>query len=148
MILEYLKKHALNIALFQAVVASLGSLYASEVLHFIPCVLCWYQRVLMFPLVIILYVGIVKKDKNLPYYALPFSILGILVALYQYLLQAGVISETFLPCVSGVSCTTKYFEWFGFVTIPFLSTLAFSLVTYCLIVFKNGNQNTKTSGKN
>jgi disulfide bond formation protein DsbB len=67
-----------------------GSLYFSEVMNFAPCVLCWYQRILMYPLALILLVGIWKKDKNVDSYVLPFSILGFLIALYHNLLYYNI----------------------------------------------------------
>src|SRR4029078_8798332 len=106
----------------------LGSLYFSEVLHFLPCVLCWYQRITMYPIVTILIVGILLKDKNLHCYVLPLSIIGALIGLYQNLLVWGVISEALAPCTNGVPCTTLYINWFGFITIPFLSLASFLLI--------------------
>ncbi len=72
---------------FTAAAATAGSLYFSEIAHLPPCVLCWYQRILMYPLVLIIAVGILRKDKSLPFYVLPLSILGGGIAFYQYLLQ-------------------------------------------------------------
>ena len=119
----------LYIALVQSLLATFGSLYFSEVLHIPPCILCWYQRILMYPLTVILFVGITKKDKILPYYVLPLSIMGMVVALYHYSLQMGIIPQSIIPCTLGISCATKYFEWFEFITIPFLSFLAFTVIT-------------------
>ena len=116
-----------------ATVATGGSLYFSEIAHLPPCVLCWYQRILMYPLVLIIAVGILRKDKGLPFYVLPLSILGMGVALYQYLLQRGILPNSIAPCTLGVSCTTKYVEYFGFVTIPFLSLMAFGVITACMV---------------
>lgn len=90
----------------------------------------------MYPLTFILAIGIARKDKDLPYYVLPLSIVGMAFALYHYLLQVGVISESIAPCVAGVSCLQRYDTWFGFVTIPFLSLLAFAFITVCMVVFK------------
>ena len=95
---KWLRQNLLYLALIQALMATLGSLYASEVLKFAPCVLCWYQRVAMYPLIPILIVGILKKDKNLPLYVFPLAIFGALVAFYQVLLQAGFIPESATPC--------------------------------------------------
>lgn len=67
------------------------------------------------------------------FYALPLSIIGGLVAVYHVLLNAGVIAENLAPCRLGVSCTTKYFEFWGFVNIPFLSMVGFAVVTVCLV---------------
>ncbi len=78
---EFLTKHVVVIAWIQSIIATLGSLYYSEILHFTPCVLCWYQRILLYPLVLIIAVGILRKDKGLYQYVLPMSILGLLIAL-------------------------------------------------------------------
>lgn len=119
----------------QAIVAMLGSLYFSEVMDLVPCVLCWYQRILMYPLVIIIGVALLRKEeKNAPYYVLPFTIIGLLMALFHWLLQMGVIPEAAGPCVAGISCTTRYVEWFGFVTIPFLSLVAFTIITVLMVM--------------
>src|SRR3989344_142120 len=97
----FIKKYALYIAFIQAWVATLGSLYFSEIKHLEPCVLCWYQRILMFPIAIILAVAIIRKDKNVAYYVLPLSILGALVAFYQYLLQMTALKQ-----VNLISCSS------------------------------------------
>lgn len=131
----FFRKNILYIAWVQALVAMLASLYASEIAHITPCILCWYQRIFMFPLVAILAVGIIRKDKNTPYYALPLSISGFLIALYHYLLQMGVIPESVAPCTAGVSCASRLVQWFGFVTIPFLSLVAFAVIIACMIFF-------------
>jgi len=123
-----------------AIVATVSSLYISEIVRLLPCVLCWYQRIFMYPLVILIAVGILIKDKKLPLYALPFSMIGTVIALYHYLLQRGIISDTLGPCQLGVSCVTRYIEWFGFITIPFLSLLSFVTITilmYLLYRYSN-----------
>ncbi len=87
----------------------------------------------MYPLAIIIPVGILKQDKLLPFYVLPLSILGIIVATYQYLLQSGIIPQGLLPCSLGVSCASPI-NWFGFVTIPLLSLLAFLGITVSFLI--------------
>ncbi|MBI2034293.1 MAG: disulfide bond formation protein B, partial [Candidatus Levybacteria bacterium] len=83
---QYLVKNILYIAWVQSIAATLISLYYSEVRHFAPCILCWYQRIMMYPLIIIIAVGILRKDKKLYQYVLPMSIIGMLIAFYQILL--------------------------------------------------------------
>lgn len=136
-VIVFLRKHILYIAWLQSLVATLGSLYFSEIAQYIPCVLCWYQRILMYPLVAILAVGIIRKDKNVPYYVLPLSVLGLAIAIYHYLLQMGVIPESVAPCVAGISCASRLAQWFGFVTIPFLSLIAFAVITASMLFFIN-----------
>lgn len=129
------QKILLYIAFIQSLIATLGSLFFSEILHFPPCTLCWYQRICIYPLVLILAVCIMKKDKNAPYFVLPLSLIGLVISLYQNLLIYKIIPEGFAPCTVGVSCTTKYIAYFGFVTIPFLSMLAFLVITLCLAAY-------------
>lgn len=125
-----------SLALGQALVATLGSLYFSEVLKFPPCVLCWYQRICMYPLVLILGTGIVTNDKKVIWYTLPLASIGWIIALYHNLLYYKILPESVAPCVNGVSCTTKFVEYFGFVTIPLLSWIAFSIILGFLVAAK------------
>lgn len=94
----------------------------------------------MYPLVIILIVGILKKEKHLAAYILPFTFLGLLTAGYHHLLQIGVIPESLIPCASGISCSTKYVYLFNFITIPLLSFAAFLIITVCLIIYHKENK--------
>lgn len=112
----------------QALAATVGSLYFSEIAGFPPCKLCWYQRIFMYPLVLLVPVGIVKKDALLPIYALVLAIPGALIAVYHNLLYYSILPESTAPCELGVSCTTKYIAYFGFVTIPLLSLMGFLMV--------------------
>lgn len=118
-----------------SLVATLGSLFFSEIMKLPPCVLCWYQRIAMYPLVAITAVGILKKDKNFPYYVLPLSIGGLIIALYHNLLYYKILPESIAPCMQGVSCTTKQIELFGFITIPFMSLIAFAIITGFMIIY-------------
>jgi disulfide bond formation protein DsbB len=117
-----------------ACVSTLGSLFFSEVMGFAPCVLCWYQRIVMYPLVIILPIGLFPFDRNVVRYALPLSLVGVLIAGFHLLLVAGFIPESIKPCVQGVPCSEVQIEWFGFVTIPLLSGLSFLAITALLIL--------------
>lgn len=125
----------LYLAWAQALVATLGSLFFSEILKYPPCILCWYQRICTYPLVPILLVGILKKDKNIPYYVLPLTIIGLAISIYHNLLYYKIIPESMAPCIAGVSCTTKFIEWFGFITIPFLALIAFLVITSSMIIY-------------
>lgn len=121
-----------------SIVGTLGSLYFSEIAHYPPCVLCWYQRIVMYPLVVILAVGIVNRDRLVYRYALPLSLTGLGIALYHNLLYYNILPEAAAPCVAGVSCTTKFIEWFGFLTIPLLAGLGFLGITILLLLFRRG----------
>ena len=117
-----------------ASVATLGSLFFSEVMGHPPCVLCWYQRICMYPLVLILPAGLFPFDRNILRYALPLSLLGLLIAVFHLLLVAGYIPESIKPCVQGIPCTEVQIVWFGFVTIPLLSAASFLLISALLVL--------------
>ncbi len=113
------------------------SIFFSSVLEYQPCVLCWYQRIFMFPLIFIFAAGLFPSfDKSVIKYALPLTLAGGLTALYHTLLYAGMIPENIQPCSQGVSCTEQYFELFGFISIPMLSFFAFSTLVTLLIILK------------
>ncbi len=134
-------KIVLYVALLQSVVAVLGSLFYSNVANFAPCILCWYQRICMYPLLAILVVGILLKDKKIYWYVLPIALVGWLISIYHNLLQYKIIPEAISPCSStGTSCTTLYTNYFGFVTIPLLSFLAFSVIIICMVLYWKFNQ--------
>jgi len=117
-----------------ASVGALGSLFFSEVMGYPPCVLCWYQRICMYPLVLVLPAGLFPFDRKVVRYALPLSLLGALIAVFHLLLVAGFIPESIKPCVQGIPCTEVQVVWFGFVTIPLLSALSFLLISALLVL--------------
>ena len=121
-------------ALLVAWIATCGSLFFSEVLGWAPCIMCWYQRILMYPLSLILAIGILRRDSKLHQYVLPFSLVGACVSLYHYLL----IKTTWLPepaCSVSVPCNVDYINWLGFINIPLLAFTAFILISICAFVF-------------
>ncbi|HUC20296.1 MAG TPA: disulfide oxidoreductase [Candidatus Polarisedimenticolaceae bacterium] len=117
-----------------ALVATLSSLYLSNVMALPPCVLCWYQRIAMYPLVIILGVGILRRERAVYQYVLPLAAIGWLIALYHSLLQWKIIPDALAPCVQGISCTTVQINLLGFITIPFMSLIAFSIIIASMII--------------
>jgi disulfide bond formation protein DsbB len=120
--------------------ATLGSLFFSEVMQRTPCVLCWYQRIAMFPLVFILTVGLFPFDVRCVRYALPIAIAGWAVALYHCLLYLGVIPESMQPCTQGLSCADVKIELYGFVTIPLLSLIGFTFIIALLLLVQKGGK--------
>lgn len=120
-----------------ALVASLGSLFFSEIMQLPPCVLCWYQRIAMYPLVFIIGTGILMRDRRVKFYALPICFIGLAIAVYHNLLYYKIIPDSIAPCTQGISCTTVQIEWLGFITIPFLSLTAFIGTTLCLLFYKS-----------
>jgi len=116
-------------------VSTAGSLFFSYVMEFAPCVLCWYQRIFLFPLVLILAVGLFPLDKKAAKYAFPLAVAGWLTAAYHYLLYTGIIPTNLQPCSQGVSCTEEYISLFDFLSIPLLSLLSFTIIITLLIIF-------------
>jgi disulfide bond formation protein DsbB len=116
-----------------AAVGTSGSLFFSEVMELPPCVLCWYQRICLFPLVVVLARALFPLDSGVVRYALPVAALGWLIAAYHNLVYLGVVPESLQPCSRGVSCSDELVEWFGFLSIPLLSLLGFTLITVLLI---------------
>lgn len=136
---DFFYRSTLYLALAVALTATLGSLYFSEVRGYLPCNLCWYQRILMYPLVVVIAVGLLRQDINLPYYVLPLSLFGQGIATYHYLLEKTNIFAAPTTCQEGIPCTTPWINWMGFITIPFLAMSAFFLITVlCLIAMTSG----------
>jgi disulfide bond formation protein DsbB len=119
-----------------ASVSTLGSLFFSEIMDFPPCSLCWYQRVFMYPLVVVLFVGLFPFDRSTVKYALPLALIGWGFAFYHHLLYSGLIPESMQPCNQGVSCSEIYLDLFGFLTIPMLSLISFSTIVAFLFILK------------
>ncbi len=117
--------------------ATLGALFFSEVMKLPPCVLCWYQRIFMFPLVLLLPLGLFPFDGKVVRYGLALTLPGWLVALFQVLLVFGLIPEDIRPCVQGVPCSEVQIQWLGFVNIPLLSFLAFSTLNALLLAARS-----------
>ncbi len=112
-----------------SLVAVGGSLFFSEVLRYEPCKLCWFQRIFMYPLVILLGMACYKNDRRLIPYILPLSIVGGMISLYHYSEQKIPGLAKLLPCTVGVPCNEDYINWLGFITIPLLALIAFILIT-------------------
>jgi disulfide bond formation protein DsbB len=121
-------------AFIVSLVATGGSLFLSEVLGFIPCSLCWYQRIMMYPLVLLLGRAAILDDRKIAGYALPLSIIGGLISTYHYAKQKIPGFNEFAPCNVGIPCNTDYLDWFGFITIPFLALVAFIMITCFLLM--------------
>ena len=116
-----------------AAASSLGALFFGEVMKLPTCVLCWYQRICMFPLAVILPFGMFPLDRRLPRYGLALAVPGLLLALFHQLVVAGVVPERLQPCTQGVPCSQTVATWFGFLTIPLLSLAAFSIIIALLL---------------
>lgn len=138
---SFIQKYNLYIIFGIALLAMLGSLFFSEVMKLPPCVLCWYQRISLYPLVILAGIAIYKKSKEVYSYMLGLLIPGFIISLFHNLLYYNVLPEAAAPCTAGVSCTTKYFEWFGFITIPLLAFIAFVILILLVTYAKKRHSN-------
>ncbi|KKB34706.1 Disulfide bond formation protein BdbC [Bacillus thermotolerans] len=130
----------LYLAWIVSVIATLGSLYFSEIKEFIPCELCWFQRIFMYPLAVILGIAAFYNEIKLKKYVLPLSLLGGLISIYHYMEQKIPGFAGIKPCVQGVPCNTQYINWFGFITIPFLALTAFTVISILMIILHVNDQ--------
>ncbi|KXY40031.1 hypothetical protein AT257_06725 [Bacillus cereus] len=127
-------EYTLFIAWGVSFVSTIGSLYFSEIMKFTPCTLCWYQRILMYPLILILGIALTKKDYNIANYSFPIATIGFCISLYHYATQKiSFISET-TPACGRIPCTAEYINWFNFITIPFLALIGFSIIMICSFI--------------
>ncbi|KKI91516.1 hypothetical protein WQ54_14040 [Bacillus sp. SA1-12] len=134
-------ENLLTIGWIASFIATLGSLYFSEILKYIPCDLCWYQRIFMYPLVIILGVAVFKKDASIALYSLILSAIGGCISIYHYSIQKiDFLGEKSATC-GIVPCTGEYINWLGFITIPFLALVAFIIIfTTSLLILKKAGR--------
>ncbi|WP_265942737.1 disulfide bond formation protein B [Dechloromonas sp. A34] len=116
-----------------ATTATLAVLFFGEVMNYPICTLCWYQRIFMMPLAVILPLGLFPFDPRVVRYALPLAVIGSLIAVFHQLLVMGIIPESIKPCTQGVPCSVTVVTWFGFLTIPLLSVLAFLTIAALLL---------------
>ncbi|MBD8036478.1 disulfide bond formation protein B [Solibacillus sp. A46] len=136
-------ENALLVIWVVSLTATLGSLYFSEIRGYEPCALCWYQRILMYPIVIIATVAYIQKNARIAMTTAVFSTIGALTSLYHYGLQKLDFLQDTAPACGRVPCTGQYINWLGFITIPFLALTAFTIIAiisfYMLKVLKEEN---------
>ncbi len=118
-----------------ALAATLGALFLGEVMGMTPCLLCWYQRIFMFPLPLILGMAAFADDRRGAIYALPFALGGAALAGYHTALVAGWVPAWWVPCGSGPSCSEQSLEILGGIQIPWLSLLAFVTIAVLLMAY-------------
>lgn len=109
-------------------VATLGSLYFSEFADYIPCRLCWFQRIAMYPIALIALVSLIRRDRGARWYVVPLAVIGAAISTYHYLIERGVVSDTESCALFGPSCADVWFEEFGFVTLAFMALAGFVAV--------------------
>lgn len=111
-----------------SIIAMFGSLYFSEIRQYEPCTLCWYQRIIMYPFTVLLGIAVIRKEYFISTYAMILSLIGAAVSLYHYLLQHVPFLANSTPSCGRIPCSGKYINWFGFISIPFLALIAFSVI--------------------
>ena len=126
-----------------SLVATLGSLYFSEIRGYIPCTMCWYQRIFMYPIVVMTTVAVIQKNAKIAVTTAVFSIIGGCISLYHYGIQKIDFLTEAAPACGLIPCTGQYINWLGFITIPFLALTAFILIAitsfYMIRQFKEEN---------
>lgn len=134
---SFFRNYGIYMAWLVSLVATAGSLYLSEVLHYEPCKLCWFQRIFMYPQVILLGIAAYRQDRNIITYSIPLSAVGAVISVYHYALQKVPFMSELLPCRVGIPCNFDYINWLGFITIPFLALIAAILIIVCLWAAKD-----------
>ena len=131
-----MNKLYLYVAWAVALTSMIGSLFFSEVMQLPPCVLCWYQRIAMYPLVVIIGVAILARNPSVKMYALPLAVTGVVISIYHNLIYYGFVPESLTPCAEGVPCNAVQLELLGFVTIPLMGLAASIVITSALLFYK------------
>ena len=137
---EWMKDYGLYLAWLIALIATLGSLYLSEVMAFEPCKYCWFQRIFMYPLAVLLGIACFRQQRMIVPYALALSIPGGLLALYHYMYQKIPALKDVAKCGSIVPCHLDHLNLFGWLTIPLMSFIAFLLITIVLFMIRSSAQ--------
>lgn len=130
---------AVPLAWIVATVATLGSLYYSEVADFVPCKLCWYQRICMYPLVIVLGVAALRRDRGVRFTAIPLAGIGAVIASYHAWIQAYPPVGGTSFCTLDAPCTERYVWEFGFVSLPLMALSGFLFVIVMMVLARPGN---------
>ncbi len=131
-VVKFFSDNALSFAFLVALVATAGSLFLSDFAHFTPCKLCWYQRIAMYPQIILLGIAAVKNDISVKRYVLPIVGVGAIISFYHYLLQMSPIP---LPCTDEVAnCALKQVAPYGYITIPLMALTGFVLIAVFVLL--------------
>lgn len=141
---KIIHQHGLAFILLLSVSSLLGSLFYSEVALYQPCVLCWYQRIFMYPLAVLVLVSMGRKTKDVVHYVLPLAVIGALISAYNYIIQIRALLRPLnpgAPCsLDGTSCASTYFLEYGYITMPMMALTAFLLIILISLVIKKGEK--------
>jgi disulfide bond formation protein DsbB len=131
---EDLRGMALPLAFVVALVGTLGSLYYSEIAHFVPCKLCWYQRIGLYPLTVLLGIAALRRDAGIRLYVIAQAAIGLVISAYHSWIQAFPPSGGSSFCTVEAPCTERYVWQFGFVSLPFMAFCAFAAVITAMVI--------------
>ncbi|WNQ09812.1 disulfide oxidoreductase [Paenibacillus aurantius] len=137
---KFVLENGLYLSFAAALVAAAGSLYLSEIMQFEPCKLCWFQRIFMYPLTILLGIAAVRKDYGIWRYGLPLSIIGGCISIYHYAIQKVPYFHDNATACGRVPCEYDYLDWWGVVTIPLLALIAFIIITVLLFMVRRASR--------
>lgn len=135
--MRFLAKHSMALSFFIALLSTIGSLLYSEVMGFQPCVLCWYQRIFMYPQIILLGLALWKKDRDVTLYSIALAIVSGTIGAYHYYGQ--MFNPSALPCgVIGLTpaCSQRFIVEFGYITIPMMSITASAMIIVLMLAHK------------
>lgn len=123
-----------------SIVATGSAVFIGEVMGMTPCVLCWYQRIAMFPIALVLGMSLYAEDRRGAVYALPMALIGLVIAGYHSLLVAGLVPQAWIPCSAGVSCANQKLSIFWGLELPWLSFASFAAIAALLFVYLRGTR--------
>ena len=128
-LLDFLRHHGLVLAFCMAVIAMLGSLFFSEIAGYEPCKLCWFQRIAMYPLVPVLGLALIRRDRTAAASGLSLAVPGVLVSIYHnYIYYSGTVLAVCSAAGGSDSCVKRYTMAYGYISIPMMALTAFLLV--------------------
>lgn len=131
---ETLGDGGLWLAWLVALTATLGSLYYSEVAHFEPCELCWFQRIAMYPLAVVLLIAALRGDRDYWHYAVPVAAIGAVISIYHYQLERFPHQSALASCSVEAPCTVVWVWRFHYISIPLMALSGFALIVALLLV--------------
>lgn len=137
----FARSYGLLLAWVVTLLSTAGALITQYIFGYEPCMLCWYQRICMFPLVVILGVAAYREDRSATTYALPLAIAGTAFALFHYLEQKFPSIAALVPCRVGIPCSTQDVNWLGFITFPLVSFVAFAVIVGLLLAVRSRTAN-------
>lgn len=134
------ENHGLWLAWAIAAIATAGSLYYSEIAHFVPCKLCWFQRIAMYPLSVILLIAAWRRDHGIRIYVTPVVVIGALISIYHYLIERFPSWSGTASCDPTAPCTTVWVWEFGFISIPFMALSGFAAIAVLMYLMPSGHK--------